>query len=1635
MADETVFNLFVSSPGDVQRERERVDFVVERLNADYAGRVRIRTVRWETRYYSSHDTFQAQILEAAACDLVLAIFGARLGSPLPDGFRTMPSGEPYPSGTAYEVLTAMEARRQGRGIPDIFVFRRPAAPLIALDASDRADVEAQWRRLGDFFETWFRNRSGQFLAAFQEFDSTDAFAAKVEDCLVQWLDRHGFPPRASAWDRRRQGSPYPGLSAFDADRRNVFFGREVAVDQALRRLRELEAGEGAEGGAEHLPFLLLIGASGSGKSSLLRAGLLPRVGSPGVLPEVDAWCRAVVVPGEDPFVSLAETLLDGEVLGDELAATPFGGVDLLARQLAGDPRIAVAPVAAALAAVAEARRRTAGRETIRPARLFLVIDQAERLLVEVASERRERFAALLATLCRRRLATVVMALRSDAYPLFQGLDDLVELRSRGATLDLLPATASELEEMVTRPAAACDPPLSFERRDGRSLAAVLVAEARGGDALPLLQMTLARLAAAEAERGDGVLRFDDHLGLGVAVGRSADEALDGLSAAARAQLPDLIAGLVRDFSTDPATGRPLPLIGALDRARFEADRPERRALVDTFVAHRLLVSEGDSRGRRVRPTHESLLRIWPEAVAILEEVSHLVRARAAIEPMAREWAEAADADRARHLEVSPALLDGALAWSERFGDEAPREFRDFVTAAAALAEERRTRERRDQERRLADAEAIARANRRIARTTGVGLAAALVLAGLAGWQWRTAVVAREEAQVQRDRAERSLAAAAATADGLVFDLAQKFRNITGVPKPVIGDILDRARRLQEQLFALGSVDPKLEGGRAAALGEAAATVLSLGDAAQALDLATRTRDIYARLAAADPGDFRWLFDRAHAENQIGAILWRQGRVAEADAAHRRAQEIAEAGIAGGVVDFRLRQLRASILADRGTLARDRGDGVAALDLHRLGLEVTRALVAEQPNDMALQHNLAVALRSVGDAELDAGAIDEAERHFAASAEVAARLARDHPDNTLLLRDHTLGQERHGLALVKKGDFAGALRAFEEGEATALTLSAGDPANLEWRYDVAIGHLEIGDAHRALGDLAAAARSYGAAREIDAALVATDPAADLWRRHLDDALRRLSEVAAQRGDRAAAVAFARERVASAEAAIARDVATVEWRRRAAETELGLGVLLHDADRTEEAIAAFRRGLEQARGLGEGRGDRRALVTALGQAGRILVLADRPGEAVAYFAEGAAVAHRLLGEDPRDGWVRGDLALLLISSAAAHGFLGERRPAIADLREAIDLARGLAAETSGDARWRRETATALDRLGDALDADGDAAGAIAAYRGSLAEIEALPEGERTSDAVVAAATATREALAMLLVEGEPAAALAALRGALEVRRAATARNGDDLRGRRLLVADLGLAAGLLESTGAAEEARATRREAVAVARETVAKSAGEAATRHELAVALIGLGTEARRTREEAMAAAAVLDEAWRIATDLSGAAPRDVGLLRLAGLAGRSLGTARLAAGDRDGALVALVAARDADASAASASAESSDAANLKQDVARIGLVADAMVTAGDPDAALAALERATPRAADQQWLDLVRAAALLVADRSEEARRVLDRHRGERLADGRRWEDAVVGTMARLRGQGIASPTVAEIEAAFGGGR
>ncbi len=146
---------------------------------------------------------------------------------------------------------------------------------------------------------------------------------------------------------------------------------------------------------------------------------------------------------------------------------------------------------------------------------------------------------------------------------------------------------------------------------------------------------------------------------------------------------------------------------------------------------------------------------------------------------------------------------------------------------------------------------------------------------------------------ERERAEQTLAAATATANGLVFDLAQRFRNTIGIPAALIKDILDRARALQDQLTKSGQVTPDILHGKASALDETADTLLAIGDTAGAMAAAQQARQIVEELLAADPDDPVWERSQSVAMDLIGDVLVTQGNLSAALKIYQDSLAIAE----------------------------------------------------------------------------------------------------------------------------------------------------------------------------------------------------------------------------------------------------------------------------------------------------------------------------------------------------------------------------------------------------------------------------------------------------------------------------------------------------------------------------------------------------------------------------------------------------------------------------------------------------------------------------------------------------------------------------------------------------------------------
>jgi WD40 repeat protein len=670
--------IFVSSPIDVTPERGRVQAAAAKLTREYAGLVEFETVLWEDHFYTADRSFQPQIPEPVACDIVVSIFWTRIGTELPAEFPRMANGEPYPSGTAYELLTALEASKE-KSVPDVYVFRKTAdAVLSTSDAERRRQGEIQFRALEGFWSEWFKAETGQFKAAFQTFGSTDAFEQQVELLLRHWLEQHGVLGPRLAWPKEK-GSPFRGLAPFEAEHAAVFFGRDRLIDEARRRL--------AAAADRGTPFLLIVGASGSGKSSLARAGLIPRLTTPGMVVSVDLWRVARMKPADEragPHVALATALFAPDAL-PELTHSDYPTAAALADNLARGGAASVQPILRALARAAQdAQRQRQSDQAMKPA-LVLLVDQFEELFAAGVSDiARTAFAAVLKDLVASGQVWVVGTLRADLYAPLLVQPELKALKEAGASLDLAPPGPAELAEIVRAPAQAAG--LVFETNAEKgSLDERLLTDAKTADSLPLLQFTLRQLYERRVEReGKTELThavYDELGGLAGAIAAAAERAVSTLLPPAVASLPRLL----RRLAEPSHDGKALTM-REIAQAEARAGASE-GALLDALLQARILIARTDAEGRpTVRLAHDSVLASWPRAREAAQASREFYRVRAEIEDALRLWQQYG---RPQDRLIQPGV---PLAEAERlvgdFAAELPSDLTDYVKASRNRARRR-----------------------------------------------------------------------------------------------------------------------------------------------------------------------------------------------------------------------------------------------------------------------------------------------------------------------------------------------------------------------------------------------------------------------------------------------------------------------------------------------------------------------------------------------------------------------------------------------------------------------------------------------------------------------------------------------------------------------------------------------------------------------------------------------------------------------------------------------------------------------------------------------------------------------------------------------------------------------------------
>lgn len=745
--------IFISSPGDVQEERLRAHLVVQKLARDYARFFRIEAYLWEHEPMLASGHFQDAIELPSASDIMVLVVYSRLGTPLPERsaareYRGLDGRSPV-TGTEWEFEEALHANRE-RGAPDLLAYRKLGDPGASLaDPGKRAEQQRQWDALQDFWRRYFETGT-QFLAGSAKFNTLEEFDQKLESDLVALIERRiaqGAVASADATGAQwLRGSPFRGLATYDFGDSAVFFGRDAQIRQASTRLQTA-----AETGCA---FLLILGASGSGKSSVARAGILPALFAPKAVTGVAVWRRVMLRPGEgdqDPVLGLARALCTGPPSSGiglpELVSSP-DQVSQFAAHLeasAADPTYAFQQALERVIATERVNRALLPHET---ARLILLVDQMEELFTRaIDPARRAMFIRILNGLARSGCVWVVATMRNDLWHRAVEIPQLVELVEAGARLDLLPPNGAEIIEIVRRPAAAAGLIFEPDGESGVGLDAVMAqAAADEPGALPLLSVMLDTLYERDVATSSGPgpqhqLRFSTYRALGELTGAIARRAEDLFNAvattdpAAAQSFPRLLRALV----TASAQGTAVTSRAArLDQ--FAQGGPEAR-LISAFVSEqaRLLVASTSEHGTEVRVAHEALIDKWPRAREQIVLDRRDLETRSRLEALMRRSTEAVNAGEQRRAMLQGLNLAEGSDLVKRWGIDISSPMGTFVQASARADSWRRRRTL-------------------IAALVLLGVFASL--AGLATLQWGRADLATQSAL----RAEATEREARATAE-------------------------------------------------------------------------------------------------------------------------------------------------------------------------------------------------------------------------------------------------------------------------------------------------------------------------------------------------------------------------------------------------------------------------------------------------------------------------------------------------------------------------------------------------------------------------------------------------------------------------------------------------------------------------------------------------------------------------------------------------------------------------------------------------------------------------------------------------------------------------------------------------------
>lgn len=841
-------------------------------------------------------------------------------------------------------------------------------------------------------------------------------------------------------------SPFRGLQAFDENDAAIFFGRRDATEQ----LRQTVISQSRAGRA----LVVVLGPSGAGKTSLVRAGLLPSLARPvaagGIAMVSSVTLDMADVGGQELLLALASSLLDWQ-LGENPCFPGASGDSLAGRLRDG------------LETLLDELQVTLGAGSAPGSHLLLFVDRLEAIfsLARVSDAQREQFFLTLDRLARSSHIIVIIACRNDFYPSIARFPLLIADKSRGGHFDVTPPAAADIAQMIRLPAQAAGLSFGIDPHSHARLDDLLCQSASGSpDALPLLQYTLQELYRLRT--GDGELRCDafHHLGgIEGAIGQRAEEVISALTEAQRAALPRVLSMLVTLSAGDDT-------LASWRAPRSALRSAGERELVDALVEHRLFVSElvGDESGFGL--AHEALLRRWPRVTSWISEHRELLRTRGRIALLTRRWlAEKRSADlllpRGKQLDEALGLLQSGVVTLS--ADET-----DLIQVSAHKA--------RWRDRIRAGVIVVIVGLAVLAGGLGVSAVAAKKIAERRGTQAEGLMgfmlgdfadklrpigrldlldsVSAKALEYLASSDSAQLNNTSLTHRAKALEVIGEVRIARGDPRAAMEALEAAQAILLQQLVALprdGEILKQL-GNNAFWQGQIR---LNQNDYAQAEHLFGQYLYYSDRRYALAPDDVDAWIEQSYAHNNLGTVALKRKLPRLAAAEFLLSVDLKMRALEKRPADKTLAVELADSLSWVGATKETAGELAAALALYQRELSIAQALHAGSPQDALWANRQARALQHLAGLKLALGKASEAANDLARAQEILNQLIAKEPSNRTWQWNLALS-ELQLLRIASYHDAGATLPALREVSGKLAELTALDPKRADWARLDAIG---------------------------------------------------------------------------------------------------------------------------------------------------------------------------------------------------------------------------------------------------------------------------------------------------------------------------------------------------------------------------------------------------------------------------------------------------------------------------------------------------------------------------------------------------------------------------------------------------